>query len=52
MCLELIDIVRIVTNLLWGMKFTFYMNVQSEIIWELNTCILPILEWNRMYSIL
>ena len=29
MCLELIDIVRIVTNLLWGMKFTFYMNVQS-----------------------
>ena len=31
MCLELIDIVllRIVTNLLWGMKLTFYMNVQS-----------------------
>ena len=29
MCLELIDFVRIVTNLLWGMKFTFYMNVQS-----------------------
>ena len=32
MCLELIDIVRSVTNLLWGMKFTSYMNVQSYII--------------------
>ena len=29
MYLELIDIVHIVTNLSWVMRFTFYMNVQS-----------------------
>ena len=29
MYLELIDIVQIATILLWGMIFTFYMNVQS-----------------------
>ena len=29
MYLELIDIVQIVTNLSWVMRFTFYMNVQS-----------------------
>ena len=29
MYLELIDIIQIVTNLSWVMRFTFYMNVQS-----------------------
>ena len=29
MYLELIDVVQIVTNLSWVMRFTFYMNVQS-----------------------
>ena len=29
MYLELIDIVQIVTNLSWVIRFTFYMNVQS-----------------------
>ena len=29
MYLELIDIIQLVTNLSWVMRFTFYMNVQS-----------------------